>query len=280
MKKLLVILCLLSHVCFSNINEKKDSVSVTASAVITDNTVVRGDGGARGTQDSEIYIDDSDNLGLGISSPTAYLNIKAGTAAAGTAPIKLTSGTLLGTPEAGAIEYDGCSVYITNIATQRAIDRTSDVIVSTVTVANEAAETILWTGLMPANSLCIGNIFKFHADGVVSNNGNNSDNDFTIRIRVGGISGTIIADLTPATKAMTDLHWHIDANATQRTLGESGSRAVHVHLQVDDTDEETVQAIGTVDTTGNLDVVVTVDWVTAHANNTISLYQGFMEYKN
>ena len=45
------------------------------------------------------------NVGIGTTSPTAYLNIKAGTASAGTAPLKLTSGTLNTTAEAGAVEF-------------------------------------------------------------------------------------------------------------------------------------------------------------------------------
>ncbi len=55
----------------------------------------------------------SGNLGVGIT-PTAALHLKAGTAAAGTAPLKLTAGTNLTTPEAGAIEFDGTSLYITD----------------------------------------------------------------------------------------------------------------------------------------------------------------------
>jgi hypothetical protein len=51
------------------------------------------------------------NIGLSVITPTATLHIRAGTATAGTAPIKLTSGTNLTTPEAGAIEYDGTSFF-------------------------------------------------------------------------------------------------------------------------------------------------------------------------
>jgi hypothetical protein len=47
------------------------------------------------------------DTGLGVTSPSAVLHIKAGTASAGTAPLKLTSGTILGTAEAGTVEYDG-----------------------------------------------------------------------------------------------------------------------------------------------------------------------------
>lgn len=55
----------------------------------------------------------SGQLGLGIQSPSARLHIAAGSSSAGTSPIKLTGGTLLATPENGAIEYDGTDYYIT-----------------------------------------------------------------------------------------------------------------------------------------------------------------------
>jgi hypothetical protein len=47
------------------------------------------------------------------ANPTAHLHIGAGTATAGTAPLKLTSGTNLTTPENGAFEYDGSFLYFT-----------------------------------------------------------------------------------------------------------------------------------------------------------------------
>jgi hypothetical protein len=56
-------------------------------------------------------LDASGNLGIGTTSPTAVLMLKAGTATASTAPLKLTSGTNLTTPEAGAVEYDGTVFY-------------------------------------------------------------------------------------------------------------------------------------------------------------------------
>jgi hypothetical protein len=58
-------------------------------------------------------IDSSGNVGIGVTSPTAYLNLKAGTATASTAPLKFTSGVNLSTPEAGVIEYDGTTVTAT-----------------------------------------------------------------------------------------------------------------------------------------------------------------------
>jgi len=44
---------------------------------------------------------------------TAYLHLKAGTATAGTAPLKINAGTVLTTTEAGTIENDGTHLYYT-----------------------------------------------------------------------------------------------------------------------------------------------------------------------
>lgn len=46
-------------------------------------------------------------------APTARLHLPAGSATASTAPIKLTAGTSLTTPEAGVIEFDGTNLFIT-----------------------------------------------------------------------------------------------------------------------------------------------------------------------
>lgn len=61
---------------------------------------------------------DEENLrvGIGQTSPAAALHIKAGTATANTAPMKLTSGPLLTVPEAGAVEYLSGAYYLTNAA--------------------------------------------------------------------------------------------------------------------------------------------------------------------
>ena len=57
--------------------------------------------------------DSTGNVGIGTTTPTAVLHLKAGTATAGTAPIKFTSGTVLTTPEAGTIEFDGTDFFFT-----------------------------------------------------------------------------------------------------------------------------------------------------------------------
>jgi hypothetical protein len=58
----------------------------------------------------EHYNDDTDNAANGGHQK---ITIRAGTATAGTAPLTFTSGTLLGTPEAGAVEFNTDSLYFT-----------------------------------------------------------------------------------------------------------------------------------------------------------------------
>lgn len=61
------------------------------------------------------------DVGIGQTAPTAYLHIKAGTATAGDAPLKFTSGTVNTTPEAGAMEYNNTPHFTNNDATRRHI---------------------------------------------------------------------------------------------------------------------------------------------------------------
>lgn len=55
------------------------------------------------------------------STLSAWLHIGPGAAAAGSAPLKLSTGTLLTTPEPGAFEFDGTHLYFTIGATRNTI---------------------------------------------------------------------------------------------------------------------------------------------------------------
>lgn len=62
-------------------------------------------------------------VGVGVVGATAVLHLKAGTATANTAPLKLNSGTLMSSAEAGAVEYDGTDWYLTDSTpTRRTVD--------------------------------------------------------------------------------------------------------------------------------------------------------------
>jgi len=61
----------------------------------------------------DFVVKSNGNVGIGATTPTAVLHLKAGAAGAGLAPIKLTSGPVLAIPEAGTIEFDGTDFYLT-----------------------------------------------------------------------------------------------------------------------------------------------------------------------
>lgn len=63
-------------------------------------------------------------VGIGTTTPTAHLQIAAGTAALNTAPIKLTAGTNMTIPENGAIEFDGTNYFATSGVTRYTLSRT------------------------------------------------------------------------------------------------------------------------------------------------------------
>ena len=75
-------------------------------------------GGGRQATNERMRIDGNGNVGLGVTGPTAELHLKAGTAAAGTAPLKLTAGTSMTTPAAGAVEFTGTNYFVTSGTTQ------------------------------------------------------------------------------------------------------------------------------------------------------------------
>ncbi len=55
---------------------------------------------------------------------SAKVNLQAGTASAGTAPLKFTSGTNLATPENGAMEYNGTNYFVTSGGTRYTLAKT------------------------------------------------------------------------------------------------------------------------------------------------------------
>ncbi|CAN5255462.1 hypothetical protein BH11BAC5_BH11BAC5_20280 [soil metagenome] len=77
---------------------------------------------AGGSTSAQMTLSATGNLGIG-QAPTATLHLKAGTASANTAPLKLTSGINLTTPEDGAVEYNGSHFYGTIGTTRYQLDQ-------------------------------------------------------------------------------------------------------------------------------------------------------------
>jgi len=84
--------------------------NIAYSSILIDEDDMSSDNALRlpSQQSVKAYIDSGT-----VTMTNKTIGFTAGTAAAGTAPIKLTSGTVNTTPEAGTIEFDGTYFYIT-----------------------------------------------------------------------------------------------------------------------------------------------------------------------
>ena len=97
------------------------------------------------------------SLGVKVTAPTAYLHLGAGTATAGTAPLKLTSGTPLYTKEDGALEYDSGHLWFTMGTTRYRLDQQTG---SSYTLPVASVSTL--------GGIKIGSNLTIDGDGVLS----------------------------------------------------------------------------------------------------------------
>jgi hypothetical protein len=67
-------------------------------------------------------------FGVGIADPSAGIEIRASSGAANTSPLKFNTGTNLTSTEAGAMEYDGTTLYFTPATVRRQFAWTSDLV--------------------------------------------------------------------------------------------------------------------------------------------------------
>jgi hypothetical protein len=97
----------------------------------------------------------------GATSPTAVLQIAPGGSAAGSAPLKLTAGTNLSTPEDGAIEYDGTDYYVSEGTTRYKLVRalagqiTTNFSGVSLTSFQSVTTTLTITGAQPGNTVTV-----------------------------------------------------------------------------------------------------------------------------
>lgn len=95
----------------------------------TDRDYVWSAGTSSSTSNELMRLTGTGNLGIGVT-PTAVLHLKAGTATANTAPLKLTTGTALTVSEDGAIEYHSSHLYFTIGSTRYQLDQQATNVIS------------------------------------------------------------------------------------------------------------------------------------------------------
>ena len=124
--------------------------------------------------------------------PTALLHLAAGTAAANTAPLKLTAGTNLTSAEAGAIEYDGGVFYSSPTNSSRGVSPSEFLVAlaaDNTGVNNTSAQQVFNNGITLSSSTS----YMFEGQYIIRSTGNNSASIGTSFLLGGGAS---IASIT------------------------------------------------------------------------------------
>lgn len=235
----------------------------------------------------QIYVRPPD----GVTNPSAHVHIGQGIggASSGTAPLKIDAGTLLTTPEAGAIEFDGTHFYVSIGAARYQLDQqaattptSGTIFTATATVNNQntlAETSLIGSGVgsatVAANFLTPGKTIRIHLGGVLITSTTPPTSIFRVKLGTTTIctSGT---QTLPA--SLVNRQFFLDATLTCRTAGVSGTVLGEAQLQFTTaaTGNPTVWEMAntgtiTVDTTTALTVDVTHTWGTgASSSYTVS----------
>jgi hypothetical protein len=181
--------------------------------------------------------------------------------------MKWQTGTLLATPEAGAMEFDGTGIYLTPTNHRRFISLASDSIIATTT-ATTVASTTLFTGITNANELKAHRVYVVKGCGLVNNKA--SANEVTITVNFGAT--VIVTLVTPVAKLAND-PWSFEVFITVRTIGGAGSVSSFGTMFVTgEAANITTESIA-VDTTIANDITVKATWDAADADNWLKLTQ-------
>jgi hypothetical protein len=153
---------------------------------------------------------------------------------------------------------------------------------ATVTISNSNTEATLvgagsGSATLSANYLTAGKTIRITARGIYSLDAVSAPS-MQWRVRIGGISGTVLLDTTAQTPAAgpTNRAWELAGEFTCRTTGASGTVFAQGYTQrsasavvVQNWDMENT-ATATVDTTASQQIVVSFQFGTADTDNTIS----------
>ena len=209
-------------------------------------------------------------------SATGLLRPPAGTAVANTAPLLFQTGTLMSVPEAGAVEFNGTTLFMTTDGSRCAVDLTQDVMTSDITVANTITETPILAFTASADFLTVGKVIDIEAFGVYSTR--NASDTITFRFKHNGVTA---ATITTPGKNVTDTGVTLRTLTTVQTTGSAGTDRHMMRLDGDGTPDANITSVtGSVDTTLELTMGVTAQWSVADVGNTITIRQAFTSLKN
>ncbi len=222
------------------------------------------------------------NIGIGVTAPTAYLHLMAGSTAAGTAPLKFTTQAAgLTAVEQGTMELIGNSLQFTQLLKRRGVAMTQSVRTSDYTLAASSGSTesaAIETAQHGANYLEIGKMEEIVLRGTVSQR-SNANAKLTLRVRIGppGSEATVQTVSTNATSLISaNTPFELRVSATCRTIGATGTVQFNTIFWVDNilnTFDNAVLALN-INTTVANNIIVTAQWGTDNdVANTITVNQ-------
>lgn len=138
------------------------------------------------------------------------------------------------------------------------------------TVSNTTTETAIYTKTIPAGDLRAGSVVRLKGLLKLLSYIVAASDSLTVRVRLGGVSGTILFSLTYVPTPSAD-SMSLDHQLVIRTAGASGTAQALTTLGrfIDGTSRESRDLTG-IDTTTDLDLVVTAQWAAAHVNYQIA----------
>lgn len=141
-----------------------------------------------------------------------------------------------------------------------------------VVVSNTVSETALGSYTIPANSVTSGTTYRITIGGTTDNIA--TSGVLTLRLRVGGVTGTLVGSVSMTSQSTQKLNfgWCANLLITVRSGGASGSVVASgsTTTQMDGgTRAWTATVSGAIDFTSSKALALTAQWATADANNTI-----------
>lgn len=207
-------------------------------------------------------------------TPRIRLHVPAGTTAATTAPVRLTTqANGLTTVEQGAIELIGNSLQFTQLAKRRGVAMTQDVLTSDVTLGNSAVESAaLITAEHGAGYLQVGKCEEIVLRGIVRQTAAGGG-QLQVRTKYAGVTIATTQTVIGVISAGTPFEFRV--SATVRSVGGSGTMQINSVLWIDGVanipDSTTLASI---DTTTAQNTTITMQWTSAQTDNTITINQG------
>lgn len=228
-----------------------------------------------------------------VAAITARLMLSAGGTAVNSSPLKFQTGGPLTAPEAGVVEFAGERFYVTPTSLERQV---LPGILFTSSASAQVANTLTETTLvgagvgdttLNANFFIAAKTIRVRASGWIDTAA--AAGTLQIRLRLGGIAGTVILDTTAVaiTNNLAARYWNVDAIITCRTVGVAGTvigQSAFQHMltaQGNPVWWEMTNIVPVVlDTTIAEQVVLSAQWGTADPGNIIECTNFILEVLN